>query len=364
MKEREAQRIQKCGETRSMMPFAITTERRSDASAASVWRAPCLGGTLILLRLCLCLCLSLAPIRIADASRPTLAAIRPDGPVEHECQLFGYVFADGAGDQAVLGTLCANLYNQTLPAGFLSGQDPSGPAFVVASGHQERPSPSRDGWGFGYYLAPPHPGIRQPILIKGGPPACEDDARWNAAVAEITTFGLGRASVVLGHVRKSSYGPDRGALPDPHPFADSLMGRWWLFEHNGHVLPDTALGWIPSEFLARHPLDYDEVYVDSEVLFRYCQYEIERLGSVRAGLLFALHRVKLQHDFVFNLCLTDGDTLWTAHTLSYTPFYYGATDDSTTWWASTVRPGSLQSSMTTDHLYWFTAGAMGEASYE
>ncbi len=281
--------------------------------------------------------LACAWVATADAAPPR---------ADHECHLLGLVFHDGPVCQTVFEELSAGLYRKTLP------QD------------ADRESPSRDGWGFGYFLAPPHAGIERPMLIKAGPPACEDSLRWAAAITEIEGFALGAQNTILGHVRKSSYGPDHGALPDPHPFADSLMGKWWLFSHNGHMVPDTLLSWIPAEFLTRHPLDYDEIWVDSEILFRYCQYEIERLRSVRAGLLFAFHRVKSYDDFVFNICLTDGDTLWAAHTLSYTPFYYAPVADSTAWWVSTVSSGGPQSEMAMHGLYWFTPGAMGSMSYE
>jgi predicted glutamine amidotransferase len=267
-------------------------------------------------------------------------------PADHECHIFGLVCGPEGPPAGLFPELCHGLYQKTYPT------------------LPPRESPSRDGWGFGYFLAPPDPSIRMPITIRGGPPACEDSLRWAAARDEVERHALGNRTCVLGHVRKSSYGPDRGALPDPHPFADSLGGRWWLFQHNGHMRPDTLLAWIPGAFLERHPIDYDETFVDSELFFRYCQYEVERRGNVRAGLQYALHRVKSQHDFVFNICLTDGDTLWTAHTLSYTPFYFAASADSSTWWASTVPGDGAPAAMETDHLYWFTPGAMGVASYE
>jgi len=281
----------------------------------------------------------------APAAIPSRAAA-PGDSSEHECHLFGYVFGDQAGSVDVLGAQCQKLYQKTIlrPGG-------------------DRETPSRDGWGFAYFLAPPRPGIARPIAIRSGAPACDDDRRWTDAQEEIATYGLGGPSCVTGHVRLSSYGPDFGALPDPHPFVDSLGGRWWFFAHNGHMLPDTLMGWIPGEFLERHPLDYPLVRVDSEVLFRYCQYEIERVGSVRAGLLSAFQRVKAQHDFVFNICYSAGDTLWAAH--SHTrAFYYGALADSMAWWVSTVPEGESPAQMQNHHLYWFTAGGMGEASYE
>jgi len=270
------------------------------------------------------------------------------GAQDHECHVFGYVSDGAAGSDSVVSELCWQLRLKTLP------QEPA----------PERESPSRDGWGIAYFFSPPYSGIDRPILIKSGAPACEDDLRWLAAQQEVSAFGLGGRSAVLGHVRKSSYGPDNGALPDPHPFADSLLGRWWIFQHNGHMKPDTLLPWIPEAFLEQHPLDYAPIHVDSEVLFRYCQYEIERLGSVREGLRYAFHRVKGYDDFVFNICLTDGDTLWTAHTLSYTPFYYGPVADSLGWWASTAPPDGNASEMDTHHLYWFAPGGFGAASYE
>jgi predicted glutamine amidotransferase len=275
-----------------------------------------------------------------------LAGTAVSQAADHECHIFGLV-CDGQGSYSgVFERLCQGLYQKTLPS------------------IPTRESPSRDGWGFGYFLAPPDPAVSCPMLIRGGPPACEDSGRWGGAMREVEVYGLAGATCVLGHVRKSSYGPDLGALPDPHPFADSLLGRWWLFSHNGHMIPDSLLSWVPPEFLGRHPLDYDEVYVDSELLFRYCQYEIEQRGSVLAGLRFALNRVKNQNDFVFNICLTDGDTLWTAHTLSYTPFYYAPVADSSAWWASTVGGEAPPAGMETDRLYWFTPGGMGSASYE
>jgi hypothetical protein len=262
-------------------------------------------------------------------------------PADHQCQLFGYVFS--AGDESVLATLCAGLREESLP---------------------DRASPSRDGWGLGYFFAPPQSGRSQPLVLRGGPPACEDSARWNAAIDEVDAFGLGAPATVLGHVRKSSYGPDDGALPDPHPFADSLGGRWWLFAHNGHMVPDTLRAWIPEDFIARHPIDYDEVLIDSEWLFRYCLYEIERAGDTEVGLSYACRRVKNMPDFVFNICLTDGDTLWAAHSVSYTPFYYQSEAGQSAWWAATVRGAGSPSSMRMHRLYWFTPGAMGSRSYE
>jgi hypothetical protein len=281
-----------------------------------------------------------------DAGAVAAAAVAPRDSAEHECHLFGYLFGDGAGSAEALAVQCQNLYEKTtLPAG------------------DGREMPSRDGWGFAYFLTPAHSGIMGPIVIRSGAPACDDDRRWQAAREEIAAFGLGGASCVTGHVRLSSYGPDHGALPDPHPFADSLQGRWWFFSHNGHMVPDTLMSWIPPEFLGRHPLDYPVMLVDSEVLFRYCQYEIERKGNVRVGLLAALGRVKGYDDFLFNVCLSDGDTLWAAH--SHTrAFYYGPLADSTAWWASTVPEGETPATMLNHHLYWFTAGGMGVESYE
>jgi predicted glutamine amidotransferase len=313
------------------------------------------------MNLAILLLLGILVYRPVQASPAESSADPGAGRADHECQIFGYVFGDGAGEARIFSTLCAGLFSETLPLLVTSGRRP---AFAPLGSGGGRPAPSRDGWGFGYFLAPPHPGLHYPILVRGGPPACEDNARWSAATQEITNFGLGAASCVLGHVRKSSYGPDSGALPDPHPFADSLSGRWWLFSHNGHMLPDSLLNWIPPGFLTRHPLDYDEIYVDSELFFRYCQYEIEHRGKVRDGLLFALRRVKNHDNFVFNICLTAGDTLWTAHSLDSTPFYYGAAADSAAWWASTVAGESEPSEMEMHHLYWFAPQNMGSASYE
>lgn len=272
-----------------------------------------------------------------------IAAPQEDRPDEHECHLFGYHFSAEAASPELLEVLCQGLYDKTLPS--------------------LRETPSRDGWGFGYFLAPPHQGIERPILVKSGAAAADDDVRWNAAIAEIEEFAFGGLNTVVGHVRLSSYGPDNGALPNPHPFADSLMGRWWFFAHNGHMKPDTLMPWIPAEFLERHPLDYDSILVDSEVLFRYCQYEIEQLGSARAGLLSAFGRVKDYEDFVFNICLSDGDTLWAAH--SHTrALYYGAANDSSSWWVSTVPLGEAPVEMENHRLHWFTADSAGVASYE
>lgn len=282
-----------------------------------------------------------------DAPQAADAPTHPDSdPDTHECHLFGYVHGDGGGSAEVLAAQCAKLHAKTILPG-IGGRE----------------TPSRDGWGFAYFLAPRHPGIVRPALIRSGAPASDDDLRWEAAQEEIGAFGLGGRSCVCGHVRLSSYGPDRGALPDPHPFADSLGGRWWFFAHNGHMVPDTLMAWIPPEFLGRHPLDYEPIRVDSEVLFRYCEYEIERLGDVRAGLLHAFGRVKERHDFLFNICLSDGDTLWAARSHSRA-FYYGALPDSASWWASTVPEGEAPAAMLNHHLHWFTPEGMGSESYE
>lgn len=257
----------------------------------------------------------------------------------HECHLFGYAFAAGAGSEAWLGSLSADLYEQSQP---------------------ERSS--RDGWGFGYFLTPPLPWIERPIVLRSGAPASDDDLRWDAAVAEAAAHGLGGASVVLGHVRNSSSGPDGGALPDPHPFADSLAGRWWLFAHNGATPVDTLVHWLDPEFLAGHPLDYAPVHVDSELLFRYCLQEISAAGSARAGLRAALGRVA-QEQYACNLCLTDGDTLWAAHSFEQVPFYYGAAGDAGAWWVALVPAGDPAIAMEEDRLYWFAGAGMGSVSY-
>jgi predicted glutamine amidotransferase len=297
---------------------------------------------------------------------PAALTVRPE---EHECHLFGYVFGSGAGSIGTFTDLCQALHDQTLLAGLERGREGPGgaPRHEGPGGTLRREdragTPSRDGWGFAYFLSPPQDGIERPILIKSGAAASDDDQRWQAAQDEIQDHALGGASVVVGHVRRSSYGPDEGALPNPHPFADSLMGRWWHFSHNGHMKPDTLLPWIPVEFLERHPLDYTPIHVDSEVLFRYCQYEIERLGTVREGLLYAFHRVKNYYDFVFNITLTDGDTLWAAHSHTV-PFYYHNAGGGSAWWVSTVDLSGDRQAMPQHQLMWFSDGGMGEASYE
>jgi len=306
---------------------------------------PTLRASLRLLAAAAMVALAGAAVRACD---PAALAVRTE---DHECHLFGYVFGSGAGSVGTFTNLCQALHDQTLPAGFADGH----PGLVR--------TPSRDGWGFAYSLSPPQAGIERPILIKSGAAASDDDQRWQAAQDEIQEHALGGASVVVGHVRLSSYGPDEGALPNPHPFADSLMGRWWHFSHNGHMQPDTLLPWIPTEFLERHPLDYAPVHVDSEVLFRYCQYEIERLGSVREGLLYAFQRVKSYYDFVFNITLTDGDTLWAAHSHTV-PFYYHDAGGGSAWWVSTVNLSGGGQAMPQHQLMWFSAGGMGEANYE
>lgn len=286
--------------------------------------------------------------------------------LDHECHLFGYAFGEDGGSQTRLEGLCQELYEKTVESSdLLPPGGATGPAAAADGCPRLRESPSRDGWGFAYFLAPPHPGLERPIFLKSGAAASDDDLRWNAAVSEIAAFGLGARSVVIGHVRKSSYGPDNGALVNPHPFADTLGGRWWTFAHNGHMVPDTLLAWIPPEFLTRHPLNYAPIEVDSEVLFRYCLYEIEQHGDVRNGLLAAFGRVREHYSaFVFNICMTDGDTLWTAHTHNVFPFYYGANEDSSAWWASTASTEPNPAEMQQHHLYWFCADGWGEASYE
>jgi len=268
------------------------------------------------------------------------AAGRPvTGAPDHECHLFGYVFGAGAGSESWLRALGEDLHQQS---------------------RQGRAS--RDGWGFAYFLSPPLPWIARPIMLRGGAPACEDDSRWEAAIGEIADRGLAGASVVFGHVRNSSSGPDGGALPDPHPFADSLAGRWWLCAHNGATPPDTLLGWLDPAFLEAHPLDYAPLHVDSELLFRYCLQEIAAAGGVRAGLRAALGRIASGH-YACNLCLTDGDTLWAAHSFPQVPFYYGPAGNGRAWWASVIPADEGAAAMENDHLYWFAPGGMGAVSY-
>jgi len=274
---------------------------------------------------------------------PGAKAMAADGRAPkfaHECDLFAYHFVNG--EAVFLATLAEGLLGQVSTRGDRRSND--------------------DGWAFGYFLAPPLENITRPIILRRGARGIFDLARWDAAVAEVQNHGLATAASVVGHVRNSSFGPDAGALPDPHPFADSLAGRWWLFAHNGTVAPDSLLQWIDRAFLDAHPLDYAPLYVDSELLFRFALDMISRYGNVQRGLLAAFDRVE-RSGGLFNLCLTDGDTLWTAHSFHQVPFRYGARADSTAWWVATYAAAEPSAQMELNRLYWFAPGSVGSRGY-
>lgn len=174
-----------------------------------------------------------------------------------------------------------------------------------------------DGWGLTYYS----PGLQaagldHPITLRGGPRANHEfDWRYKAAVAEMLNLG---ATCAVVHVRSASSG--HTGIPDPHPFRRGNL----VFGHNGTLnttLMTSLLEQDDPKYLEKHPPDYENAYVDSELYFLYVlkirDKGVERgSAAVSHSLRDAIpEAVLLMYDAgaiqtAANCIIADGDTLY------------------------------------------------------
>jgi len=134
------------------------------------------------------------------------------------------------------------------------------------------------GWGiacFSPLLA--NAGWPDPALMRAGSPADhEEDPRFDAAVARVMALD---PTCAIAHIRRSA-GSHTG-VPDPHPFwRDGIA-----LAHNGTVRVAETLALLDASnpaFLAAHPPDYTDPYLDSE-LFLLLMIEMREFGVSKRG---------------------------------------------------------------------------------
>jgi glutamine amidotransferase len=215
-----------------------------------------------------------------------------ESPLPHECRLWAATSA--ALPAVVLRAHLLNLPKAIKPLG----------------------ASNDDGWGLGWWP----PGETAPTLRRGQAPASEDPFFDDA----VTEASVATPTVAVAHVRACSSG--LCDLPDPHPFAMDLLGRHWLFGHNGTIDKPLLLALIDPAFLAAHPPDNgrDETeWVDSELYLRLLLQQVQKEGGqVEDAIRDVVWRLHAGPGRVSgaNFFLSDGATLWAyrdGNTLSY-----------------------------------------------
>ena len=184
----------------------------------------------------------------------SLTDARSDAPPDHACRFYGMIGDDPDG--AVL--------RDHLVTG-----DPS--MLTLAASN-------RNGWGISYFteelaLA----GLTRPMMLRGGPRADHEyDHRYRDAVDELIAL---EAYSALLHVRAASSG--HAYVPDPHPFCRNDL----CFAHNGTVNATTLTALLEGDtpgYLEKHPPDYQNPYIDSELYWLYI-LKVRAAGVERGG---------------------------------------------------------------------------------
>jgi glutamine amidotransferase len=227
------------------------------------------------------------PDHLATSGHPELQS-----PLPHECRLWAATSA--ALPPAVLRAHLVDLPTAIKPLG----------------------AANDDGWGLGWWP----PGEAAPVIRRGQAPASEDPFFDDAVCgAEADT-----PTVAVAHVRACSSG--LCDLPDPHPFAMDLLGRHWLFGHNGTIEKPLLLSLIDPAFLAAHPPDNgqdESEWIDSELYLRLLLQQIQAEGGqVEEAIREVVWRLHAGPGRVMgaNFFLSDGETLWAyrdGNSLSY-----------------------------------------------
>jgi len=178
-------------------------------------------------------------------------------------------------------------------------------------------STNDDGWGITYF-APGHSPFTpdRPQVLRGGPRADHAyDTRYSEAVAEMLDL---EPECAVVHIRAATTG--HTGLPDPHPFHRGRL----VFAHNGTIYTSDLIELLEADdpsYLAKHPPDYVDPHIDSELYFLYVQKLLlqgvpDRSGdpshSLRDALPAAVLRLLDQGAIqtAANCMATCGDTLY------------------------------------------------------
>jgi predicted glutamine amidotransferase len=203
---------------------------------------------------------------------------------------------------------------------------------------------NRDGWGFGYFLrrsSQPQPS--GPICLRGGTPANHpEDPDYDLAVDELSRL---RPRSVLGHVRAGTSG--HWGIPNPHPFEHEGI----IFAHNGVLSEGMLVGLLTADdarYLERHPPDYVNGNIDSELYFLYILKSIHQQpgGSKSEGIIHAVREIeRVSPGCRLNFVMTAGDTLYALRYSAYDEgdpvrYYPGNVPTSFYWVAASTVMGS------------------------
>jgi len=166
----------------------------------------------------------------------------------------------------------------------------------------------KDGWSVGYHSTQGYD------VIRGSKPV-HLDGEFDAAVKKISEQN---SQIIFGHLRRASSGCVKD-VPNPHPFQRDLLGKNWLFGHNGGMKKEILLELIGEEYLNSHlpqTCTYapPDSWIDSELYFIYLlKYIEEHAPEVEDGLISALeklYQVIEPENRYFNFFLTDGQMMW------------------------------------------------------
>lgn len=176
---------------------------------------------------------------------------------------------------------------------------------------------NRNGWGLAYFAEDLHlAGLARPMTLRGGPRADHEfDSHYRNAVDEMLRLGTHSAVV---HVRAASSG--HAYVPDPHPFCREGL----CLVHNGTINATTLELLLDGDapgYLEKHPPDYTNPYIDSELYWLYIlkvrAQGVEREGGRRSHRMAdALSRAILDiYDAnalqtAANCLIAEGDTLY------------------------------------------------------
>ena len=122
--------------------------------------------------------------------------------------------------------------------------------------------PHADGWGVAFYEG------RDARLFKESSPAVE-----SRCLAFITAQDY-RSSTIIGHIRRANPSAYGRSSANTHPFSRELLGRVWVFAHNGKL---SAVKEDPRFALTRfHPVG------DTDSEHAFC-FLLDRLAEAGGG---------------------------------------------------------------------------------
>ncbi|HHT76228.1 MAG TPA: class II glutamine amidotransferase [Euryarchaeota archaeon] len=143
-----------------------------------------------------------------------------------------------------------------------------------------------DGWGFGWFFD----GRPQ---VEKSPAAAFYDPRF------MTTCISADSNIVMAHIRTSGGTPL--APENTHPFSYGT----YIFEHDGSVRMDLA-ELMPNEYSGRI-----QGQTDSEQLFYWILYNIDRMGSIVRGIREAVKPINESPEASeFSFILSDGQAVY------------------------------------------------------